>query len=329
MKKKLSTILLAILIIVLAGVAVFTAFRLYNLRQQAVAPNAPESEPEAATINSCQDLTFSISIRPSLCKNTTASKTTLKPGESTTITSTAKESANNFTYAFYNNDNLYGPNNPKPVCVTTGGDSTYVGDCPAGTHHLIFKDPNTNLRTSGSRTLKYEDIFVADANNDNKVVTSVHILGYFSITDGQTSLPEAACVVDITAGTAPTATATATSAPTSAPTATATAAPTSAPTTAPSPTPNGCGGTCGSNSNCGTGLYCYNGYCRNPSCPAETDCTCESQTPQPTTVATLSPTNIPTQAPQASLPNAGVATPTLLGIGIGAVLLIISIALAI
>lgn len=42
--------------------------------------------------------------------------------------------------------------------------------------------------------------------------------------------------------------------------------------------PNYCGGTCGSNSNCQSGLYCYIGFCRNPSCPSKTDCSCTSLT---------------------------------------------------
>jgi hypothetical protein len=36
--------------------------------------------------------------------------------------------------------------------------------------------------------------------------------------------------------------------------------------------PNSCNGTCGSNYNCKSGLYCYNGYCRNPKNPESTSC---------------------------------------------------------
>ena len=48
-KGKISTILILIATVVLAGVAIFTAFRLYKLRQEAVAPTAPVSKPKAAT----------------------------------------------------------------------------------------------------------------------------------------------------------------------------------------------------------------------------------------------------------------------------------------
>ena len=145
----------------------------------------------------------SASARPSLCKSMTVTKT----GESTTITSTAKESVNNFTYAFYNNDNLKGPNDPKPICVTSGGDVTgQTSACPTGSYHLIYKDSNTSSRTTGTKTIANENIFVVDKNNNSKVVTSAHILAYFSKTNGPTSLPEGDCVVDIlsTSSTTPT-----------------------------------------------------------------------------------------------------------------------------
>lgn len=63
-KGKLGTAIIIIATLVLAGVAIFTAVRLYQLRQQAVAPTAPESKPEAATpapkIIKCEPLTIKI-----------------------------------------------------------------------------------------------------------------------------------------------------------------------------------------------------------------------------------------------------------------------------
>ena len=89
----------------------------------------------------------------------------------------------------------------------------------------------------------------------------------------------------------PTPTATPTATPTSTPTATPTATatptvtptPTATPTVTPTPTSttNSCNGTCGSNYNCNGGLFCYNGYCRNPNCQESTSCGC-SATPTPT-----------------------------------------------
>ncbi len=58
-KGKLATIIILLATFVLAGVAIFTAIRLYQLRQVSVAPTAPESQPEAAAVPVCQ-LTFTL-----------------------------------------------------------------------------------------------------------------------------------------------------------------------------------------------------------------------------------------------------------------------------
>ncbi|HJY98159.1 MAG TPA: hypothetical protein VJ227_00385 [Patescibacteria group bacterium] len=71
----------------------------------------------------------------------------------------------------------------------------------------------------------------------------------------------------------------ATGEPTPSPTSTVT------PTPVPTTPPGGltCGGTCGTNSNCASGLVCYQGYCRSPSCASDTDCVCTvSSSPPPT-----------------------------------------------
>src|SRR3972149_6547257 len=60
LKNKLVTILVLLATLVLAGVAIFTAWRLYQLRQQAVAPTAPESIPQAAPPQACSALSFTL-----------------------------------------------------------------------------------------------------------------------------------------------------------------------------------------------------------------------------------------------------------------------------
>ncbi len=61
LKSKIATIGILIATLILAGVAVFTAIRLYQLRQEAVAPNVPSSKPKAAaTPVSCTELTFTL-----------------------------------------------------------------------------------------------------------------------------------------------------------------------------------------------------------------------------------------------------------------------------
>ena len=47
LKKNLVTILIVLATLVLAGIAIYTAIRLYQLRQTTVAPNAPSSQPAA------------------------------------------------------------------------------------------------------------------------------------------------------------------------------------------------------------------------------------------------------------------------------------------
>lgn len=65
--------------------------------------------------------------------------------------------------------------------------------------------------------------------------------------------------------------------PTGTPNPTSTPVPSASPTDTPRQgDPNSCNGTCGSNYNCQSGLFCYQGYCRNPSCQSETSCGCAS-----------------------------------------------------
>jgi len=52
-KKKTVTILIITATVILAGIAIFTAIRLYQLRQQSVVPTRPESEPAAQEGDFC------------------------------------------------------------------------------------------------------------------------------------------------------------------------------------------------------------------------------------------------------------------------------------
>jgi hypothetical protein len=51
-KGKVATVIILLATFILAGVAIFTAIRLYQLRQVAVAPNVPESKPQAQEVAS-------------------------------------------------------------------------------------------------------------------------------------------------------------------------------------------------------------------------------------------------------------------------------------
>lgn len=167
--------------------------------------------------------------RPDLCVSLTISDNTLAPGDTTTFTATTSSLANNFYFRLYNNDNLYPENGTaRPICITTGGDvNTFLDTCPAGTYHLVYKDPNTSSRTTGSRTLTYDQIFVQDQNWNNQVPQHVGVMANMSIGDGPLSIPVPQCVRPLNQ-------AFATPLPT----------PTPAPSPTPSPTPPPVGAQC-------------------------------------------------------------------------------------
>lgn len=57
--------------------------------------------------------------------------------------------------------------------------------------------------------------------------------------------------------------------------------------------PNFCGGTCGSNNNCQPNFFCYEGFCRNPVCASDTDCSCTITAAPTARPATSRPTSRP------------------------------------
>src|SRR6266404_3018337 len=61
LKKNTTTIIVILATVILAGVAIFTAIKLYQTRQGTITPNAPTSHPAAATVppSTCS-LTFEI-----------------------------------------------------------------------------------------------------------------------------------------------------------------------------------------------------------------------------------------------------------------------------
>ena len=106
----------------------------------------------------------------------------------------------------------------------------------------------------------------------------------------------------------PTPTPTNTPQPTATPVATPTPTPTSTETPGPTGTPNWCNGTCGSNMNCQNGLFCSQGYCRNPECPGEASCGC------------VLGASTPPQLPKTGSDSLKIAL-GLVGIGIGGILI--------
>jgi cytoskeletal protein RodZ len=86
---KIVTVVILLATLVLAGIAIFTAIRLYQLRQQAVAPTAPESKPQAAAPVSCQALTFTLETPTPTPSGTPTVTPTGTPTETPTSTPTA------------------------------------------------------------------------------------------------------------------------------------------------------------------------------------------------------------------------------------------------
>ncbi len=63
MKQNKAALIIILVTLVLAGVAVFTALRLYQLRQEPVAPNVPQSTPGATsnpTTDACEAVAFTL-----------------------------------------------------------------------------------------------------------------------------------------------------------------------------------------------------------------------------------------------------------------------------
>lgn len=88
MKNKFTVITIVLITVLLAGVAIFTATRLYQTRDQAVAPNVPSSQPAAQQQNACV-LNFSIAT-PTATATATATGTATATSTATgTATATA------------------------------------------------------------------------------------------------------------------------------------------------------------------------------------------------------------------------------------------------
>jgi len=252
-KSKATTIIILAVTLLLAGVAIFTAIRLYQLRTQPVAPNAPSSRPAAGG--------------------------TICGGFAGTKCPTGEE------------------------CVYENGGRVAPYPDASGTCQ-----PTTNQKTSGTCEISFSLAAAPQCNSvctdDSGCPTDTICLIASGASSGFCRNPECDTETDCLCGTS-TATATATA------TSTATATATATSSTNPSGTPNSCGGTCGSNSNCSNGLICYNGSCKNPSCTSDTDCVCGTAS---------------TEAP--SLPDSGSSWPSVFGMGLGVLVILGSLLLA-
>jgi hypothetical protein len=170
-----------------------------------------------------------------MCKSTSITDTNLLPGESTTINAEAKVLATQFWYAVYNLDNLYSPDNPKPVCVTSDQTSSRQTEgCPSGYYHLIFQNQRNPASYTDSRTISYNELHLKDYNWNQQLLARPQINVYFIDQAGHFSNPDPDCVERLTLGSIPTITPSPTG--TVVPTPTGTIRPTATPTNRPTPT---------------------------------------------------------------------------------------------
>lgn len=91
-KGKFGTIIILFFTLILAGVAIFTALRLYQLRSTSVAPNVPSSIPRAQEVTP-GPCTLSFTLNTSTASPTATGTPTATPTETPTATPTGSPTA--------------------------------------------------------------------------------------------------------------------------------------------------------------------------------------------------------------------------------------------
>lgn len=118
-KSKITTIGIILTTIILAGVAIFTAIRLYQTREVAVAPNVPSSKPRAQEVSSCSlSFTLTLSTATATATSTATSTSSSSPTATSTATSTSTATATATVTA-----------SPNPQCNNS---CTSNSNCPSG-----------------------------------------------------------------------------------------------------------------------------------------------------------------------------------------------------
>jgi uncharacterized repeat protein (TIGR01451 family) len=315
-KGKVATIIIVLATIILAGVAIFTAIRLYQLRQTSISPAAPSSQPKAQVACTqeaklCLDGTSVGRTGPNCefaaCPNTSCSLSFALTATSSGVVCTSKNAYKDIasnspgSYSFAAAD-LLAPN----ASVSAGQKIVYaIVPGPANTTKSITVTdtlPTGVTFIDSIAACTYADstrkVSCTLASTNTKAAFRVSINNSVSEAITNTALVQGAgdtvssCSISLNP-------------------------PGVSETPGPSATPNSCNGTCGSNFNCASNLVCYNGFCRNPSCTSATNCACSG-------TGTAGPTG--TAAP--SLPQSGTDWPTILGVWFGAAVILGSLLLA-
>ena len=293
LRNKLSTIIIVVATLVLAGIAIFTAIRLYQLRQESISPARPESAPEATSdYQSCTALIFRLGETPPPGAVVCASKRAFR------------DDPRNTAGNYYLIDQIVPVDgdtvvpNEKIVYVvkpTPVGQPWTIEDVLSDKVTFLDADDDCSFN-SATRTVSCASSGEAQkAYRVNVLETATGTISNTALVNGYIN-PSTACTLNLPILTEPTPTPTGTGSPTATPTATATATGSGSPTATPTPTATGTGG--------------------------------PTATPTATATATGGGTAQSSPSAQPSLPEAGVGTPTIIGTAIALVLLILSFALA-
>jgi hypothetical protein len=334
LKNKAVTISILLITILLAGVAVFTAIRLYQLRQAAVAPNAP-SQPlachcDSVTVTPNEDGTYRVAPEGSSpwWQIIKLSDKSVIAGPQTNQTFPSVNLSTGSEYQVQAAPNQTGPwtttgctfqitaPTPTPTPeLTPTPIPPYCGWC--GTYCVLIDPKNPpkclDVPPPPDKTCKEVNGVCTEIPNNTPTPTEIP-------TPTPTATPSTEACTSLTF-TLTQATPTPTETPQETPT----------PTPTPEPGKNTCGGTCGSDSNCQSDYTCYNGFCRRPACPESENCVCAptpppASTPTPTATPRI-PSGSATPTPPA-LPASGISFPTIIGVVTGVSLLILSLGLA-
>jgi hypothetical protein len=112
MKNKATTIIILVITFLLAGVAIFTAIRLYQLRQTSITPTQPESKPAAQAPSTCV-LTFALSTATGTATATATATGTATATATSTSTSTATSTATSTSTGTPTGTGTPGPTQPS------------------------------------------------------------------------------------------------------------------------------------------------------------------------------------------------------------------------
>ena len=314
LKKNGVALIIVLATIILAAVAVFTALRLYQTRQENVAPNAPSSRPAAAGIPCANPLQAVLPWDSTAVSGTTRNYTFSRPLATLNsqypqweISSGIDGSGSNFSTVTMNGVSF---TDTAQLKTQYNGDDSNMSLDYQGNWTKGVSFPGI-LQTVGSGITTLADPIVVTGSNASQLTTSPGVLIKYCPAAVPTAAPAACQTLAFTIATP-------------SPTPSTSASPT------PSPVPQ-CGTTCSTNSDCPSSMVCYVGVCRNPSCTTDSSCLCATgtPTPSPTVTATSTPiAQVTTSTPTPELPQAGVSAPTIMGVLVSAILIVGALILA-